>query len=53
MPKAEGGRDPHAPAWLYLAKRERPPLSLRDISPRFAGGEEIRLVPRTPRLLEP
>ena len=43
MPKAEGGCGPDSPAWLYLAKRGRPPLSLRDISPRFAGGEEIRI----------
>ena len=41
MPKAEGGRGHHASAWLYLDKRGRPPLSLRDISPRFAGGEGI------------
>ena len=53
MPKAEGGRDPQAPAWLYLAKTERPPLSLRDISPRFAGGERIRLVQSFPSALTP
>ena len=51
MPQAEGGCGPDSPAWLYLAKRGRPPLSLRDISPRFAGGEGVRLVQRIPKPL--
>ena len=49
MPKAEGGCGPDSPAWLYLARRARPPLSLRDISPRSAGGEGIRPVQSIPR----
>ena len=53
MPKAEGGCGPDSSAWLYLAKRRRLPLSLRDISlpppaPRRAGGDGVRLVQRIP-----
>ena len=43
MPKAEGGLRSRLTGVLYLTKRGRPPLSLRDISPRFAEGEEIRI----------
>ena len=45
--RRHGGCGPDSPAWLYLAKRGRPPLSL--ISPRGAGGEGIRLGQRIPR----
>ncbi len=41
MPQAEGGSGPDSPAWLDLGERGSPPLSLRDISPRSAGGEGI------------
>ena len=41
MPQAEGGCGADSPASPCLAKRGSPPLSLRDISPRFAGGERI------------
>ena len=47
---AEGrrGLGPDSTAWLYLAARGSPLLSLRDISPRRAGGEGIRLVQGIP-----
>ena len=49
MPKAEGGCGADSLPSPYLVARDRgPPLSLRDISPRRAGGEGIRLVESLP-----
>ena len=49
MPKAEGGCGADSLPSPYLVARDRdPPLSLRDLSPRRAGGEGIRLVESLP-----